>query len=226
MKKITKVSFLLLVLIIVASTACGNKSKTDAAATDQTVSPTQAQKDKRFPFERGSYQEVTNVMGMDMKKTIYFEHWGDWTASEEKMELELTKNFTQKTHKLNIVKGNEHWDLDMIQKTGTTYQREVPVNGMEAAVGAALGGKMMEGTEIKELGEENYLGYNCKKTEIKYPKMDMDITILTYGNLNMKMEGKMGKMEISTIVTSIDLTAPPDSIFEVPNDIKITKLNM
>jgi len=209
---------------MVVSTACGSKSKTSETATDETTSQQQALKDKRLPFERGSYQEVTTVLGMEMKKIIYFDHWGDWTATEEKMEMEITKNFTQKTHKLGIVKGNTHWELDLVKKTGTTYEQYVPVNGMDAALGAALGGKIMEGTEIKELGEENYLGYKCKKTQVLYPKMDMDVIILSYGNLNMKMEGNVGKMKIATIVTAIDLTVPPDSIFEVPEGFDIKKI--
>ena len=125
------------------------------------------------------------------------------------------------------MKGTTHWDLDLANKTGTTYETPVLPSGMEAALGAALGTaageKMMEGTEIKDLGVEDYLGYKCKKTQVKYAQMQMEATILAYGNLTMKMDGKMGKMDISAKITSIDLSAPPASKFEVPADIVIEK---
>ena len=209
--------------------SCGNKSKTAAATTGDvktTGAPSeqQASKDKKLPFERGSYVEESNAMGIDMKKTVYFDKWGEWTAAEQKMEMEIIKNYTTKIHKLEIVKGSTHWDLDLIKKTGTTYELSVGTTGMAAAIGAAMSGKVMEGTEIKDLGEEDYLGYKCKKTQIKFAKMEMDATVLAYGNLTMKMDGKMGKMDISTKITSIDLNTPlPDAIFEVPADVVVTK---
>jgi len=49
------------------------------------------------------------------------------------------------------------------------------------------------------------------------------MTVLSYGNLTMKMEGTMGKMPMSTKITSIDLSAPPASIFEVPEGIEVVK---
>jgi len=224
MKKAT--FYMLSLMITAAAISCGNKSKT-GAATEETSAGVKteqsAPKEKRLPFERGSYVEETNAMGIGLKKTVYFDKWGDWTATETKSEIAITDTYTSKTDKLEIVKGNTHWDLDLIKKTGTTYERSVPTGGMAAAIGASIGGKVMEGTEIKELGEENYLGYNCKKTQVKYAKMEMDATILAYGNLTMKMEGKMGKMDISTKIISIDLSDPPASIFEVPADVEITK---
>jgi len=226
MKTIKKLVFYILLLLLVITTSCGNKSNTTGTTGGSTPVAPSAQKapdQKRLPFEKGSYVEETNAMGIGLTKTVYFDKWGDWTASETKSEIAITSSFTSKTDKLEIVKGSTHWDLDLIKKTGTTYEAYVPMGGMAAAMGAAIGGKVMEGTEIKDLGEEDYLGYKCKKTQVIYPKMEMDATMLGYGNLTMKMEGKMGKMDISTKITSIDLNTPPAAIFEVPADIVITK---
>jgi len=225
MKTIQKATFYFLLLLTVVATSCGNKSKTGNASGEVTAaaqSEQKASKDKKLPFERGSYSEVSNTMGIEMKKTVYFDKWGDWTATETEFEMGMGQ-YVSKTHKLEIVKGSTHWDLDLIKKTGRTYEAYVPNSGMAAALGAAVGGKMMEGTEIKELGDEDYLGYKCKKTEVKYNKMDMDVTVLAYGNLTMKMNGRMGKMDISNEITAIDLTTPPASIFEVPDDVAVTK---
>ena len=113
------------------------------------------------------------------------------------------------------------WEIDMIERTGKTYEAADFSSGMAAALGAAMGKQMAEGVEIKDLGEEEYLGYTCKKASVKYDKMEMEVATLTYGNLTMKMEGNMGKIDVSSKVTAIDLSAPPASIFEVPDDIKI-----
>ena len=222
MKTNRKNAFYILLLLAVITTSCGNKSKSGEVIPG-TQSEKSASKEKKLPFERGSYVEETSTMGIELKKTVYFDKWGEWTASETKFEMEITKDFSHKTHKLEITKGNTRWDLDLIEKTGTTYETAVIPDGMAAAIGAAMGGKIAEGTEIKELGEESYLGYKCKKTQVKYAGMEMEVTILAYGNLNMKMEGKMGQMNISNKITSIDLSAPPASIFEVPADIEVTK---
>ena len=205
--------------------SCGNKSGQKTGETSGEAATTATNEktpgDKKLPFERGSYVEVSKVMGMEVKKTVYFDRWGDWTASEDKSEMTIM-GYTSKTHKLEIVKGKTHWDLDLIEKTGRTYELNLP-DGMAAILGAALGGEMMKGVEIKELGEEDYLGYTCKKNQVKYTEMNMEVTTLSYGNLSMKTEGNMGGMNISTCITSIDLSAPPASIFEVPEDIEIIK---
>jgi len=225
--KLSIVNYQLSIILLLATllASCGNKTKTGDATGDAKAAAPSEQKapaDKKLPFERGSYVEELNVMGTNMKKTVYFDKWGDWTATENKMEMTIMGQ-TIKTDKLEIVKGSTHWDLDLVEKTGTTYESPVLPTGMAAALAAAVGGKLTEGMEIKELGEEDYLGYKCKKTQVKYAQMQMDATTLSYGNLTMKMEGKMGKMDISTKITSIDLSAPPASIFEVPEGVQVTK---
>jgi len=221
-----QLSILLLLATLLAS--CGNKTKTGDATTAtgdaKTAAPSEqkAPADKKLPFERGSYVQETNMMGMSTKNTVWFDKWGDWTATENKMEMTILGQ-THKTDKLEIVKGSTHWDLDLVAKTGTTFERAVLPTGMAAALAAVAGGKLSEGMEVKELGEEDYLGYKCKKTQVKYAQMQMDVTTLSYGNLTMKMEGKMGKADISTKVISIDLSAPPASIFEVPDGVQVTK---
>ena len=219
-------TLLLMVAIAVSCSGKGNRAKTDGdASTDQSSESVVKVSDaeKKIPFERGSYVEESTTMGIELKKTVYFDRWGDWTASEDKSEMTIMGH-TIKTHKIEIVKGGTHWEIDMIEKTARRFELNIPP-GIAAALGAALGGKMMEGMEIKELGEENYLGYNCKKTQVKYSQMNMEVTTLTYGNLTMKTEGNMGGMNISSRITSIDLSAPPASIFEVPEGVEILMEN-
>jgi len=179
--------------------------------------------EKKIPFKHGSYVQLTKTMGMEMKSTVYFDKWGDWTATEDKSEMKIFGQ-TIKTDKIKIVKGNTHWDIDLIEKSGTQYEGlELPPE-VAAALGTALGGAMMEGAEIEELGTEMYLGLECKKTRMKHKDMDMDMTNLTYGKLTMKTEGKMGGMQIYTAIIELTQDAPPASIFEVPAGVEIQKL--
>jgi hypothetical protein len=192
-------------------------SATNASAKKVDIS------ERKIPFRRGSYVQVTKAMGMEMKTTIYFDNWGDWTATEDKSEMQMF-GMTIKTDKIKIVKGNTHWDIDLIEKTGTQYEGLNLPPAAAAALGAALGAQMMEGVEIEELGTETYLGFACKKTRTKYKDMDMDVTTLTYGNLTMKTEGKMGGLELYTAITEISENAPPKSKFEVPAGVAIEKM--
>ena len=214
-----KFSILLLVAAMVA-TSCGgnsgNKPETNVNV-DEKATTTQAVSDKKLPFERGSYVQVTKAMGMEIESTVYFDKWGDWTATETK--LEIIQGYP--SHNLEIIKGKTHWKIDLMEKTGTQYDAAEFSTGMAAALGVAMAGNMAKGVEIEELGTEDHLGYTCKKVRVKYKDMDMDVTTLTYDNLTMKMTGSMGKLEMFSEILSIDLSAPPASIFEVPEDIAI-----
>ena len=217
---------LLLAAIVVACAGKGNRAQADDTGGDTKTAllsepiPKVADADKKIPFERGSYIEESSTMGIEMQKTVYFDRWGEWTATEDKSEITVM-GYTHQTHKIEIVKGKMHWEIDLIEKTGRRYELNLPTQGMAAALGAAIGGKMMEGMDIKELGDEKYLGYTCKKVQVKYSQMSMTATVLSFGNLTMKMEGDMAGMSISSMITSIDLSDPPASIFEVPEGVEI-----
>jgi hypothetical protein len=221
-----KFSIVLLLAAIAFASCSGGKTKTDAAAGEvntavATIEP-QAAVNKKLPFERGSYVEESKVMGMDMHKTVYFDRWGDWAAVQLQMD---SKSGGKLIDKMEITKGNTHWDFDLEEKTGKTYESSRPSSGMAGALGTDISNpkNLPKGMEVKEQGTEDYLGYKCKKLWINYPSMEMEGTVLVYENLSMQVKAKMGKMEIDTKITSIDLSAPPASIFEVPADINITK---
>jgi len=209
---------------------------------------------KKMPFEHGSYVQVMNMVGigngevMEVKiiQTVYFDRWGEWIATEVQSETNTID--TTKIHKLNILKGNTYWDIDLIKKTGDVL--EVPIEMIKTLTNwentFTSTGMFGAGMKMKELGEEEYLGYNCKKTQIKYapvepknrkqkkkqvknPSMTMESTTLTYGNLTMKMDMKLNieamNMEMSLKTISINLDAPPASVFEVPGDVKIESVD-
>ena len=221
MKKTFNLMLLLAAVVVTSCGNSGNKQETSVNAAIEEAITKQATAEKKLPFERGSYVQVTKTMGFEIKSTVYFDHWGDWTATETKMEV--IKGYP--SHDLEIVKGKTHWKLNLIEKTGVQFDAAEFSTGMAAALGVAVAGDMAKDTEIEELGTEDHLGYKCKKIHVKYKNMDIDVTTLAYENLTMKMTGSMSKMEMFSEIISIDLSAPPASIFEVPKDIEIEVQN-
>ena len=214
----------ILALAVASCGGSGGRQQQGNASSESSGNAATAQQadvsERKIPFKQGSYVQMTKAMGMEMKSTVYFDNWGDWQATEDKSEMQMFGQ-TIKTDKIKIVKGNTHWDIDLIEKTGTKYQGLELPPGVAAALGAAIGAQMMEGTEVEELGTETYLGYPCKKTRTKVKDMEMDVTTWTYGNLTMKSEGKMGNMEIYTAIIELSENAPPKSKFEVPAGVTI-----
>ena len=177
----------------------------------------------KFPFEHGSYIQAIEALGIEMTTTVYFTRSGEWQAIEDKSEIKFF-GISTKVDKLHIIKGNQHWDLDLAEKTGTYYTIDSTPEEADAVLKAALGGEPTEGMEITELGQENYLGYPCRKVHIKYPALDMDVTCLSYGTLIMKNEGRIGPIRTSVKILSVDTSAaPPASKFEVPAGIHVDK---
>ena len=175
----------------------------------------------KFPFDHGSYVQVAQALGIEVSSTVYFTRSGEWQAVEDKSEIKVL-GFSTKVDKLQITKGTTRWDMDLTEKTGTKYEIDLSSDDADTALKAAVGGSSTEGMEITELGQENYLGYPCKKVHIKYPVLDMDVTCLSYGTLIMKNDGRIGPLKTSTRIVSIDLNTPPVSKFEVPAGVQIT----
>jgi len=174
--------------------------------------------ERKLPFKQGSYVQVTKVMGQEIKTTVYFDKWGEWTAIEDKSELEMF-GMKIKNDKIKIVKGNTTWDIDLNEKKGTKYENpDVPVNTLEA-IAQSMGEQ--ENMEMEEIGTEKHLGFDCKKTRIRYKGEEAELIILTFGNLPMKIEGGMPGMKMEIAIVEINEKTPPASKFEVPEGIEI-----
>jgi len=90
----------------------GNKSKDSGKNAETATAQTSPGKGKQLPFERGSFVEESSAMGMVTTKTTYFDKWGEWKAVKSVFEMKMM-GIDQKTEKLNITKGKEHWDIDL-----------------------------------------------------------------------------------------------------------------
>ena len=202
-----------------AAEKANNAASTEPAPYTGPVKPAPKDADK-FPFEHGSYVQIAEVLGIEVKLNVYFSRYGEWQTIEDKSEIKVF-GFTTKTDKLQITKGTTHWDIDLNEKTGTKYELDPSSGGAEEALRQALEGNPSKDVEITELGQENYLGYACRKINVKYPALSMDVTCLCYGTLVFKTEGTIGPIKTFTRIISIDLNTPPASIFEVPPGVAI-----
>ena len=162
-----------------------------------------------FPFDHGIYVEISESSGNEVMQTVYFTRSGQWRVYENKAER-------------HIVKGKQHWVLDLVGKTGSYYDLNSTPKEANALISAALGGKPEEGLELIDFGQEDYLGYTCKKTMVRYPAIDMNMVCLSYGTLVMKSEGRIGSIPTSSRIISMETNTPPASKFEIPAGVSIT----
>ncbi len=220
MKKTINLLSLAFIATIILS-ACSSKNddkKAETTADGSQTTTSEPSKPHKYPFEKGIiYQKVTAV-GMDMPTTVYVDKWGEWEATEMTMEI-----MGQKSHTLKIVKGNDVWDIDMEKKTGQHYTQSamtgyqgLDLENLDMSKLTDEAKKMIERLRIEFTGEEEYLGYKCKKMVMKGKDMQVNMEMLMCGNMTMKMKGKAMGFETSMEVTKIDKTAPPADKFEVP----------
>jgi autonomous glycyl radical cofactor GrcA len=217
-------NILKLMLIALLLVSCGGKqsqeksdAKSEASSKSQTL--TKQLEKKKYPLEHGIIYQKVSAAGFETKPVIYFDKWGDWQATETSMNMEMM-GVKAGIHSINIVKGDEHWDINLEEKSGKHYKLTVKINEFGVDVNT-LTESMKKEMNIKELGEETYLGYKCKKLKIKNDKMKMNMVYLTYGNLMMKMEGEAMGIKTKMEVTKLETSAPPAEKFTVPKGITI-----
>lgn len=213
-----------LMLIALLLVSCGGKqsqeksdAKSEASSKSQTL--TKQLEKKKYPLEHGIIYQKVSAAGFETKPVIYFDKWGDWQATETSMNMEMM-GVKAGVHSINIVKGDEHWDINLEEKNGKHYKLTAKINELGVDVNT-LTESMKKEMNIKELGEETYLGYKCKKLKIKNDKMKMNMVYLTYGNLMMKMEGEAMGIKTKMEVTKLETLAPPAEKFTVPKGITI-----
>ncbi len=216
-----KLIFILSALFVFA--ACGQKqtgeSKTDKDAAKEVVA--QAKKGKKYPIEKGIVYQKSNVMGIESNPVIYFDKWGEWETTETTTTIEML-DIKESSTSLKIVKGDDNWEIDMDKKTGFHYSRPAVVNQLGVDL-ENLTTEIMGKMKLEKVGEEKFLGFPCVKYSMKNDEMKMDVEYLTYGNLMMKMSGKVMEIPTEMEVTKIEAVAPPAEKFEIPAGVTITE---
>jgi len=206
--------------------SCGGKKSQEQGGKSADVTSEAAVKNesnqlakKKYPIEKGIIHQKISAAGFKTTPVIYFDKWGDWQATETSVEMEIM-GVKGGSHSLDIVKGDEHWNIDLTEKKGRHYKLTAKINELGVDINTLTKGVMKE-MKIEDLGTETYLGYKCKKLKVKNDKMKMNMTYLTYGNLMMKMDGEAMGIKTKMEVTKIETVTPPAEKFNVPKGIKM-----
>lgn len=202
-----------IILFALTMVACNNSTSVSPATADE-VAAVDTPKGK-YALKSGIVVYNTQMMGMDVKQTLYFDDYGAKEAQEVSMEM-----MGVKMHQVTISKDGFIYTLDMEQKTGTKVA--APTGLAQNIDFQNLSEEMAKDMELKKLGTEEFLGKTCDKMSIDYKKMSMKGTFLVYKGVALKSETDMGSMKMNLLAEKFDENPSiPSEKFEIPDDIKI-----
>jgi hypothetical protein len=176
---------------------------------------------KHFEIKAGSL-ELTNSMMKDAVSTMYFDDFGERTATVTKTHMTMMGQ-TVDAESWSIVVGGYAIRYDNKKKTGSRSKQigraQVgPSMGMDAEKLAANAQ-----ASKKDLPAKTVAGKSCKGMEVT--AMGMTIRAWTWKGLPCYSEMFMGGLDKPPLVvqtTKLDESAPPPTVFTVPADVKIT----
>ena len=217
MKRI--VSFLLLALLLGSCT--GEKKEGESRGQELSARELQVKAgEKRYPIKQGIIRSTSEAMGIEMTTVTYFDKWGEWEAIETTVPMEVMGE-DYSSHTLEVIKGDDHWKIDLDKKTGEHFTRKRAINAMGVDV-EKMSEEILGKMNIKDLGEVEFLGYKCRKMSLKSDK-GTQADYVMWGNVMMNMEGEAMGIQTSSRVTSIEEVNPPQEKFELPQDIQFTE---
>ena len=211
-----KTVFFMLVALLLGSCS-GEKKGKESTGKELSVKELQAEAGKkRYPLEQGIIRSTSEAMGVEMDVVTYFDKWGEWEAIETTVPMEIMGE-DYSSHTLEIIKGDDHWKIDLDKKSGEHYQLTRAINPMGVDV-ETLSDELLGKMNMVDLGEVELLGYKCRKMRMKSDKgTHMDYVM--WGNIMMSMEGEAMGIKTSTRVTSVEEVTPPQEKFVIPQDI-------
>lgn len=176
---------------------------------------------KRYPIKQGVIHSTSEAMGVEMNVVTYFDKWGDWEAIETTVPMEIMGE-DYSSHTLEIIKGDDHWKIDLDKKSGEHFTRTRAINPMGVDV-ETLTDELLGKMNMEDLGEVEHLGYKCHKMRMKSDK-GTHVDYVMWGNVMMQMEGEAMGIATNSRVTSVEEVAPPQEKFVIPADVLITEL--
>jgi hypothetical protein len=236
MKKI--ILFLFAASIIFSLSNCGNRNEkeiTDAKPTEEETSDSDETSididiedmdiNKKYGVKSGTLTQETAIMGFNQGITMYWDDWGDKQFTEINDEV-----MGQKIHNITIMKGNVHYEIDMIEKTGT--KQKIDIESKDNINFQTLTQPMIDRFNIKEKGTETLLDKECKVYIMEFESPEdgslMEAELWVWKGISLKVEttvmGVFGAtVETTSIKTDIDV---PSNQFAIPEGIKWTEIDI
>lgn len=213
--KTKKILTLAIMASLVVFFSCKSKTnETSVTGGENTKEETAAAKGK-YGIKSGIVEYKTQMMGMDVKQTMYFDDYGAKDAQEVSMEMMGVKIRT-----ITITKDGFVYTLDMEKKTGT---KAAVLAGMNQNIDFQnLSEELVKEMDLKKLGTEDFMGKTCEKMSIDYKKMGMKGIFLVYKGVALKSETDMGAMKLNLVAEKFEENPSiPAEKFEVPADFKM-----
>ncbi|MFN8207991.1 MAG: hypothetical protein U0T82_11370, partial [Bacteroidales bacterium] len=111
--------------------------------------------------------------------------------------------------------------LDMEKKTGT--KMAINPTGSPNMDFENLSEEMKKEMNLKKIGSEDFLGYDCDKMSMDYTKMQMKGEFLVYKGVALKINTEVGTMKMDLTAQSFEENpSVPAAKFEIPEGFTIT----
>ena len=221
-----KKKILSLAVVAVMLVSCGGEkasteenSKSESENVEQTEELTNVSS-KIYEIESGIYSYETDVMGMKIKTSIYFDDYGarEETVSEASGML--------KTHSRTFNKEGYSYTIDMVEKTASKVKIAEMADAMRGKVAYALTQMTEEERKIydfKEEGTADVLSYTCKV----YSSLglgDKRTKSYLYKGVALKVElGEDVVMEAAMFEENAEM---PDWFYTIPEGIEVEEVKI
>src|SRR5690554_4382043 len=187
MRKIGLYVLLILLMANCSGEKKGNESRGDGSLLNELQTARKEADSQKYPIERGIIRATNEAMGVEMTTVTYFDKWGEWEAIDTTVPMEIFgTNYISRT--LEIIKGDDHWKIDLEEKTGEHFKQSRVINQLGVDMDK-LTEEVLGKFDMEDLGEIDFLGYKCRRMRMK-SDMNTSMDYVMWGNVMMQMEGE------------------------------------
>lgn len=197
-----------------------DSTKTDGSASASAQAPGNG----KYTVKSGIIAYDTDMMGMKVPVTIYFDDYGNKECTETIVEMEMMGTKV-KTHTMNITKDGYSYEINLTDKTGKKMKTLAAASNPAGIDFGKLSEDMMKQMHITKGSNETVCGKECTVFSMDNPDMKMKGTFAVWNNIPLKSTVDVGGMPVTMNATKVEENASiPADKFEIPSDIKITEL--
>jgi len=208
-----KLLFLIPAITILWSCSGDNTSK-NTSTNPNTGDETTTQPKGKYDIKSGIVVYKTNMMGMDVTQTNYFDNYGANEAQETEMDVMGTK-----IHSITIHKKSTTYTIDLVKRTGTKVTTNNDPSGVPDFKN--ISEELKKDMNLKIEGNEEFLGKNCEKITMDYTQMQMKGSFLVYKGVALKANMQIGTLPVDLVAVQFTENASiPAGKFDIPDDIK------
>jgi hypothetical protein len=224
MKNYTRISVIMLSLIIILITGCSKKEENKPQSAEQT-STIKKPDGAVYDSKSGIITYEINFLGKQTQ-VLYFDDWGKKEAKYSTTELEMM-GMKSKNEEVEINCDGFTTKYDVEKKLGTKMKS---IGALGSAKGFPsdfenLTKEIMDQYKMKDLGKKDILGKQAKGFEMDLMGMKSEVWI--WNNVPLYTKVFLTKdsepMEIKAVKIEMDVPIPAEK-FQVPSDVNLTEM--